>query len=169
MNINIYEKRKRMIADIVQESNDYQKNYIPRVCLKEKAQIPYIATQRNSAAFICDMMYNLYEIDSLADEYAYVVGMNMKCDVMGIMELSHGSASGTMLSMRELYQALLLMDASSFVVVHNHPSGHRNPSGTDIEIVKKLESTSTLMGINFLDFIILGNNDYYSYAETRQK
>ncbi len=169
MDLKIYEKRKRMMTDVIQECNDYQKNFVPRVCLKETAQIPYIATTMNSPAVISEMMYNLYEIDSLTDEYAYVIGINGNCDVVGIMELSHGSINQTMLPIRELYQSLLLMDAASFVIVHNHPSGNTKPSGTDVEIVKKLESTSTLMGIKFLDFIILGNNDYYSYAETTQK
>lgn len=167
MNISIYKKQKRTMSDIVKECSEYEKNFIPRVCLREEAQIPYIATKRNNAAFISEMMYNLYDINSLADEYAYVVGMNNNCDVVGIMELSHGRVDATMLPTRELYQALLLMDATSYVVVHNHPSGCKNPSKEDIQVVKNLEATSKLMEIKFLDFIILGNNDFYSYAEEK--
>ncbi len=50
-------------------------------------------------------------------------------------------------------------------MVHNHPSGDATPSKEDFEMTKALKKSSSLLGINFLDHIVIGNNNYTSCLE----
>jgi DNA repair protein RadC len=62
------------------------------------------------------------------------------------------------------FNRLLLCGANSFVLLHNHPSGDTSPSKEDIAAFKRIKQCSELLGINFLDNIIVGDN-YYSFIE----
>ncbi|MDO5330204.1 MAG: DNA repair protein RadC [Bacillota bacterium] len=62
---------------------------------------------------------------------------------------------------------LLINYASSFVVVHNHPSGNPLPSEEDVERTLELARQSKELGIRMLDHLIIGHDDYYSFRECR--
>ncbi|PMB36103.1 hypothetical protein CEN47_08710, partial [Fischerella thermalis CCMEE 5319] len=46
-----------------------------------------------------------------------------------------------------------------------HPSGNLNPSEADRQITKRLKEGGTILNINVLDHIIVGQNEYYSFAD----
>jgi DNA repair protein RadC len=62
-------------------------------------------------------------------------------------------------------QMLILSNASSFMVCHNHPSGATEPSDEDIKLTKNLKSSGEIMGISMLDHIILTKHSYTSLAD----
>lgn len=45
---------------------------------------------------------------------------------------------------------------------HFHPSGDPFPSTEDFKILNRLKSNAELMGISFLDSIIIGDGRYFS-------
>ncbi|MGT2926253.1 RadC family protein [Streptococcus cuniculipharyngis] len=63
-----------------------------------------------------------------------------------------------------LYHACKTM-ATSLIVVHNHPSGVPFPSDNDIDFTKKIKRSCQDLGVLFLDHIIVGKHDYYSFRE----
>lgn len=48
------------------------------------------------------------------------------------------------------------------ILVHNHPSGDVTPSKNDIEFTREVKKASTILGINLIDHIIIGGNNYIS-------
>jgi len=50
-------------------------------------------------------------------------------------------------------------------LIHNHPSGDPAPSKEDIEITQQLLVAGKIMGIEFLDHIIIGNKNYCSLRD----
>jgi DNA repair protein RadC len=46
--------------------------------------------------------------------------------------------------------------------VHNHPSGHPDPSKSDIAFTNKVVECGKLLGIDVLDHIIIGESDFVS-------
>ena len=56
--------------------------------------------------------------------------------------------------------------ASAVIVAHSHPSGDPTPSKEDIEVTKRLKEVGEIVGIDFLDHIILGDNSHISLKET---
>ncbi len=55
--------------------------------------------------------------------------------------------------------------AASVIFLHNHPSGESNPSKNDLDITDRLVDACDLIGVKVLDHIILGEDNYTSFAQ----
>ena len=93
------------------------------------------------------------------EEYLYLICLNTKNKVIGVFELTHGSVNSSMFSVREVFQKALLANAVSIILMHNHPSGDPTPSRQDIEVTKRASEAGSLIGIELLDHIVVG--DWY--------
>jgi DNA repair protein RadC len=51
------------------------------------------------------------------------------------------------------------------ILLHNHPSGDPAPSREDRECTERLVKAGAILGIRVLDHIIIGETDYYSFAD----
>lgn len=111
------------------------------------------------------MMRDVFHADRKAEEYVWLIAANTKMKPIGLFELTHGSVNASQLGSREVFVRLCLLGASSFVVVHNHPSGDPSPSADDNATTKRLKSAADIMGIPLVDHIIIGDSAFYSYAE----
>ena len=69
---------------------------------------------------------------------------------------------------REIVKAALEFNASSIVLVHNHPSGKTEPSREDYEITQKIKAACQTVSVRVLDHIIVGENQYFSFSERSQ-
>ena len=47
---------------------------------------------------------------------------------------------------------------------HNHPSGNCKPSKADDELTKNITQLSSLASVDFIDHLIVSDDDYYSYS-----
>lgn len=59
----------------------------------------------------------------------------------------------------------ILSNAASILIGHNHPSGNPKPSHEDIEVTKRLMEVGKILGIELLDHIILGDDEFVSLKE----
>lgn len=55
--------------------------------------------------------------------------------------------------------------ASSIILIHNHPSGNRNPSEADRRRTAKLNEAGKYLDIPILDHIIFTESGYFSFAD----
>lgn len=109
-----------------------------------------------------------YEIDQLTEEYVYILAVNQASKMLGVFELTHGTASSSIVSARDIFVKLCLAGATSFIMVHNHPGGTAYPSREDIETTRLLARAGGLMNIPILDHIIIANGgSYISLREQR--
>lgn len=76
--------------------------------------------------------------------------------------VSLGTVSASLLSTRDVFIQALRCRASSFMLLHNHPSGDPCPSEKDILITQKMKEAGQLMDIPLIDHIILGNGTFIS-------
>ena len=53
--------------------------------------------------------------------------------------------------------------------MHNHPSGDTTPSKSDYNITDRIYESASLMGIELLDHIIIGNNKYESVLYRKER
>lgn len=100
-----------------------------------------------------------------SEEYLYMICMNTKNKVIGVFEVSHGNVNSSILGAREVFQKALLANAVSIILIHNHPSGDPTPSRQDIEITKRIAEAGTLIGVELLDHIIVGDR----YSSLKEK
>lgn len=79
--------------------------------------------------------------------------------------LSIGSIGNIYISKRDIFAPALEFNAQGIIIVHNHPSGNAEPSTDDRELTEELMYASKLMGITFLDHVIVGSEAYFSFRE----
>lgn len=65
----------------------------------------------------------------------------------------------TAVDLKEVFREAFKVGADAIIVAHNHPSGDPTPSKADLQITKALQSAVQLLGIKFLDHLILGSPD----------
>lgn len=109
---------------------------------------------------IVDMMNEVFDLKNMAEEYVYMIATDTKNNVLGVFEVSHGTANASFLGPRELFIRALLCGAISIFLVHNHPSGDPEPSLQDIQAIRRIAEAGKLLGIALNDHIIIGNGFY---------
>lgn len=85
--------------------------------------------------------------------------------VLGVLEISSGGITGTVVDLRLIFAALLKAKATAFILVHNHPSGKLQPSDADKQITQKIKQASKILDIALLDHLIITSESYYSFAD----
>ncbi len=68
-------------------------------------------------------------------------------------------------SIRDILQIALKYQSPAIIVAHNHPSGDVNPSDADKILTRDLIIASTAMELRVFDHIIIGENQYFSFAD----
>lgn len=100
---------------------------------------------------------------SAQQEMFWLVTVDGKQEVTGRFLISIGSLNNTMVHPREIMYHCVTSHAAAFFVAHNHPSGRLTPSDNDIDVAKRLLEVGKLLGIQFLDSIILTKDSYVSF------
>ena len=74
--------------------------------------------------------------------------------------VSLGHLPGTAaIELGEVFRTAFKVNADAIIVAHNHPSGDPTPSKADLQLTTTLQSAANLLGIKFLDHLILGSPD----------
>lgn len=66
---------------------------------------------------------------------------------------------------RDVFRIACRLNASSLIVVHNHPSGELHPSIEDVLVTRRLRRAGRLFGIPVVDHIIVAKKRYWSFAD----
>ena len=86
--------------------------------------------------------------------------------VIAYHEVSRGTLDCTLVHPREVFKAALLANAAAIILAHNHPSGDPTPSPEDTDVTTRLRTAGTLLGVEVLDHVVIGENRYVSFRET---
>lgn len=107
--------------------------------------------------------------DLSINERAVVIALNTKNHIVAYTEISIGNVNACSINPVDIFRFLFTTNANKFILVHNHPSGDSTPSGIDIDITKRIQKISDLMQLEFLDHIVIGDNDYTSILKYIEK
>lgn len=102
-----------------------------------------------------------------ADRENFVVIMlNTKNRIIGINTVAMGMLSSCPIHPREVFKPVILANAASIILGHNHPSGEPSPSQDDLNSTNQLRAAGKLLGIPVIDHIIIGDEGrFYSFKE----
>jgi DNA repair protein RadC len=79
--------------------------------------------------------------------------------------VARGTIDGAAVYPREVVKAVLKHNGSACIAVHNHPSGVCEPSQADIQLTSILKKALKTVEVRFLDHMIVGQGEPYSFAE----
>ena len=102
-------------------------------------------------------------------ETLIVVALNTKNEIVAYSEIAHGGSNNCELNIPSIFKIVFMSNASKFILAHNHPSGDSTPSKADIDVTKKVLTASLIMGIDFVDHIVIGDNNYHSIMSDHQE
>ena len=117
----------------------------------------------DNPAVIIDYFNNLFK--NKKQEYFYVVYLDSKNKFIDKKLLFKGILNKSLVHPRDIFKEAYLLSACNFICIHNHPSGDATPSSEDINITNNLKQLGIIHGINLLDHIVIGRNNYYSFYE----
>lgn len=136
---------------------------IVRIEMIKEREIPYKVKNLSNPQNVAKLGYELL---SKADrEHFLVICVDCKNKINAVNTVSIGSIDQTIVYPREAFKAAILANAASVIFMHNHPSGNVEPSMADRELTKTLTEAGKLLHIKVHDHLIIGDNEYYSFAE----
>lgn len=111
---------------------------------------------------------NLYLFKGKKQEYFYCLYLDNKNKLIERKLLFMGTINRSIVHPREIFKEAYLTSCSGIICMHNHPSGDINPSMEDIYLTKSLIKIGKIQGINIIDHMIIGDNNYYSFYENNK-
>ena len=110
------------------------------------------------------MVYNQEKIGH--KEFFYAMYLNNANRILGVALISEGGIAYTLADIRIILQGALMLNATSMMISHNHPSGNLKPSEADLSLTKKIKTACQTLDISFHDHIIVTPDDgYLSFAD----
>lgn len=71
-----------------------------------------------------------------------------------------GSLNASLIHPREFMKTAILSSAASIMIAHNRPSGICKPSKADIHVTTLIKQAGDLLGIELLDHLIIGHEQF---------
>ena len=102
------------------------------------------------------------ELDKATQENALVICLNTKNQIVSYTEIGKGGLDSCCLDIQGIFKTALLCNSSKFIIAHNHPSGIAQASKADINVTNRIKEMAKMMDMNFLDHIIIGDNECIS-------
>lgn len=101
----------------------------------------------------------------LGHEVFCVLTLNAQNCLIEATELFRGTLTQTSVYPREVLKLVLAYDAARVILVHNHPSGHPEPSPADIALTDTLKTALALVDVPVLDHLVVTASTVFSMAE----
>lgn len=130
-----------------------------RLTLEAPEERPSISSPADAAAL------EQYEMQALEKEHLRVILLDTRNHVIHIEDAFQGSVNSSVVRVAEVFTPAIRRNATSIIIVHNHPSGDPSPSPEDIAITRRMVEAGKLMEIAVLDHLIIGHGRYVSMKE----
>lgn len=102
------------------------------------------------------------ELQTEENEVLKVLMLNNQNILKRVLTIAVGNETNIILNIKSILSEPVKMQIPKIILVHNHPSGNSAPSNVDIEFTKKIRKAATLLDIQVLDHIIIGDGIYSS-------
>ena len=119
---------------------------------------PILKDWTNLMAY-CQMIYANETVEKM-----YVLFLNQGLRLIHSEMHQKGTVNHIPVYPREILKRALDLNASSVVMMHNHPSGDATPSCDDIEATKAVHQLLKTVGIQLIDHLVIGlGHNVYSF------
>ena len=98
-------------------------------------------------------------------EHFITATINGARELLEIRVISVGTVNRALVHPREVFAEAVAEHAAGIICCHNHPCGPCLPSDADRESTRTLQKAAYILGMTFLDHIIITKEDYFSFLE----
>jgi len=112
---------------------------------------PLILNRPSAVASYLQLRYPVPE-----QEVAGALFLDGKCRLIADKVLFRGTRHRCDINPEPFLRHALLLGAYAIIVFHTHPSGDPKPSGADVVFTKRLDEACELVGVRFVDHLVLG-------------
>lgn len=98
-------------------------------------------------------------------EEVWLISLNSLLQPLNTSLIFRGTAQFCNIHCRDIFRQVILDNAVSFILIHNHPSNDPQPSYQDIAFTRKLYKLAKMMEIPLADHLIVTPNLYFSMGE----
>ena len=105
------------------------------------------------------------DLMDLPHEEFWVLLLNRANRLIRKSRVSEGGVSGTVADPKVIFKLAINHLASGIIVAHNHPSGNRTASQSDMDLTKKLKEAGKFLEVQLLDHLIICGPKYVSFAD----
>lgn len=113
-----------------------------------------------------DLVVELFrDLQNEGKEKLIVISLDAKMKIIAFEVVSIGSPKAIYAQPGECTRTPIMVAATGMIVIHNHPSGDPEPSDEDKDFTWHLTAACVTLGIPLYDHIIIGDDDFYSFAQ----
>lgn len=123
--------------------------------------------QINSSEDVAELL--IEEMKYEKREVVKAILLNSKNIIIKIIDVCFGGTNSAILKPKDVLQEAIKIGAPKIILVHNHPSGDPTPSKSDYDFTDRLVQASTVMGIELLDHIVIGEHGFRSIFYLKNK
>jgi DNA repair protein RadC len=128
--------------------------------LSQALERPHISNSKSAYEILVT-----YFLDIVVEQF-YVIYLSNNNAVLSVEKMSEGGMTATMVDARVIFKrALEIIGATKFVLAHNHPSGNLKPSEADKLLTQRMKEAGQFLELQLLDHVIVGHNQYFSFAD----
>lgn len=94
--------------------------------------------------------------------------LNPQLEILSYEVVSIGTSHRALIDVAGIYRGVLLSGASRIILIYNHPNGPCMPSAEEKKSAKKIAQGGEPYDITLEDFILIGEDGYYSFNEKKK-
>lgn len=98
-------------------------------------------------------------------EELWILALNSQMELITKELIFRGTADHCLVHPRDIFRCLIISNASSFIMAHNHPSNQVMPSREDVRLTAKIFRLAELFQIPLQDHLVLTESHYFSMAD----
>ncbi len=135
---------------------------LSRVRLPQSRVERVICSPEDAADFFIE------ELKAETQEFIKTMLLNSQNKLVRIVTNAVGSTNASYVELKNIFKEPIKSGVAKIIVVHNHPGGDPEPSRSDIDFTRKVCEIGSLLGIEVLDHIIIGNNTFVSLKRMKK-
>ena len=124
---------------------------------------PHERPQITSPADAANLL--MLEMGHLEQEHLRVLLLDTKNQVLASPVVYKGNVNTSVIRIAELFRAAIRHNSTALILAHNHPSGDPTPSPEDVRVTRQIIEAGTMLDIEVLDHLIIGQGRYVSLKE----
>lgn len=130
-----------------------------RIKITERSRSGQVTGSKQFANVLID------EMSDFDQEHLLAVYLDGKNKVIKKKTIFVGTVNSATANPREILHFAVKTLSVSILVAHNHPSGDPKPSDADLLFTQRIVNACEIIGIQFIDHLIIGDGCYFSFQE----